>query len=121
MSLPARIASASGVVGPLAPSARTRQRSLPALAPLMTRSTAAGTLAAADAATQLHRLARDDLRAGVADAHAVGVHDPGHGLLVGPQVGGHHVHARPNHAQDFLGKAAGEALLLAHGNFFGVH
>src|SRR4051794_14662642 len=39
-------------------------------------------LAPADAAAQLDRLAGDDLGTGVADVHAVRVHDPGHRLLV---------------------------------------
>ena len=43
MSVRARIASASGVVGPLAPSARIRHFRRPAFSAVMTRSSAAGT------------------------------------------------------------------------------
>src|SRR5262249_19831081 len=75
----------------------------------------AGGLAPADTAAQLDRLARDDLGAGVADVHAVGVVDPGHGLLVGAQVGGHHLHARPDDDQHLLGETAGDAFQLAGG------
>src|SRR5262249_38212542 len=70
-------------------------------------------LAAADATAQFDRLACDDLRTGIADLHAVGVHDPGHGLLVGAQVGGHHVHARADDDQDLFGEAARQPLQLA--------
>src|SRR5947207_1846493 len=125
MSLAERMASASGVVGPLAPSARMRHLIWAALSLWMTRSSAAGTrivqgregasgrLAPADAAAQLDRLPGDDLGAGVADLHAVGVHDPGHRLFVGAQVGRHDVHARTDEGEDLLGEAAGEALELA--------
>src|SRR4029077_5240731 len=67
-------------------------------------------LAAADAAAQLDRLAGDDLRTGVADLHAVGVHDPGHGLLVGAEVGSHHVLAWADDIQHFLAEAARQPL-----------
>ena len=55
---------------------------------------AARRFAPADAAAQLDRFAGDDFRAGVADGDAVGVHDPGHRLLIGAQIGGGDIHAR---------------------------
>src|SRR5262245_23177638 len=77
---------------------------------------AAGRLASADAPAQLDRLAGDNLRTRVPDLHRVRVHDPGHGLLVGPHVRGHDVHPRADDRQDFLGVPAGQAFQfpLAH-------
>src|SRR5262249_26089347 len=81
---------------------------------------AAGRLAAAHAAAQLHRLARHDLGRRVADPHRVRVHDPCHGLLVGAQVGRHDVHARTDDRQNLDGEAARQAFFLVYGELFGI-
>ncbi len=44
--------------------------------------------------------------------HRVGVHDPGHDLGIGVHVGGGNVAVRADHARDFGGIAAGQALQL---------
>ena len=55
---------------------------------------AAGRLAPAEGAAGADRLAGDDLRHGDALVHRIGVHEPGHHLLVGAHVGRHDVGAR---------------------------
>jgi len=50
---------------------------------------------------QLQRLPGDDGRGGVADVHAVGVHDPRHDLIVGVDVRRRHVLLRPDRVDDF--------------------
>ena len=75
---------------------------------------ASGFLAAARAAER-ERFAGDDGRGGVAHVHRVGVHDPGHGLLVGAQVRSWDVALGPDKLYDLRGIAAGNALDLAHG------
>src|SRR5207302_7476120 len=73
---------------------------------------AAGGFAPADAAANLDRFAGDDFWTRIADLGRIGVHDPGHGLLVGAQVGGHHVLPRADNGADFFGIAASDALFF---------
>ena len=61
----------------------------------------------------LDRLARDHGRRGVADVHAVGVHDPRHDLIVGVDVGRRHVLLRPDGVDDFGDVTARQRLQLA--------
>src|ERR1043166_120854 len=49
----------------------------------------------------------------VTRVHRIGVHDPGHGLLVGIHVGGGHVLLRSDEVQEFSRVAAGHALDFA--------
>ena len=74
---------------------------------------AAGGLDAAARAADVERLAGDDAGDGVAHVHGVGVHDPGHGLLVGVDVGRGNVFFRSDEVDDLGGVAAGHALQLA--------
>ncbi len=74
---------------------------------------AAGRLAAAERSAELERLARDDGRLGVADVHAVGVHDPRHHLIVGVDVGRRHVLLGTDRVDDFGDVAARQRLELA--------
>ena len=72
----------------------------------------AGRLAPAERAAGADRLAGDDLRHGHALIHRIGVHEPGHHLLVGAHVGRHHVGARADEGDHLLHVAAGEVLEL---------
>ena len=64
--------------------------------------------------------AGDDGGHGLAHVHGVGVHDPGHGLLVGAHVGGGDVFFGADKLDEFGGVAAGHAFELALGTFLGV-
>ena len=68
----------------------------------------------------LMRLAGDDRRDGLAHVHGVGIHHPGHDLLVGVDVGGGNVFFRPDEFDQFGGVAAGHALDFAHRHFVGI-
>src|SRR5262249_6645391 len=81
---------------------------------------AAGGLAPADTTAQLDRFARDDFRTGVADVHAVGVVDPGHGLFVGAQVGRHDILAWANDAEYLFREAAGPSVQVAARQYGGI-
>ena len=74
---------------------------------------AAGRLAPADAAAQLDRLAGDDLRAGVADLHAVGVMIQAIVCSSVPMSGAMTSMRGPMMRQHLLGEAARQPLLLA--------
>src|SRR5262245_14566947 len=58
------------------------------------------------------RLARDHAGDGIAFAGGIGVHDPGHDLLVGPEVGGGDVALRSDEREELRGVAAGHPLEL---------
>ena len=60
-------------------------------------------------------LAGDDGGDGVADVHGVGVHDPGHDLPVGADVGGGDVAVWADQQADLGGVATGEVLQLGAG------
>ena len=62
---------------------------------------AAGGFAPPQRAAELDRLAGHDGRRGVADVHRVGVHHPGHDLLVGVHVRRRHVLFRTDRVDDF--------------------
>ena len=81
---------------------------------------AAGGFLASSGAAEVDGLAGDDGGGGLADVHGVGVHDPGHGLLVGVHVGRGDVFFRADEGDEFGGVAAGHALELALGHVFGV-
>ena len=80
---------------------------------------ASGFLAAARAA-QLDGLAGHDGGGGLVDVHGKGVHDPGHGLLVGAHIRRGHILLRAQPVGQLRGVAAGEALEFAFGHFAGV-
>ena len=73
----------------------------------------AGRLLAEERAAERDRLAGDDLRHGVADLHRVGVHHPGHRLLVRRHVRRGDVLLRPDEREQLRGEAAREPLQLA--------
>ena len=75
---------------------------------------AAGRLAPARGAAEVNGLAGDDGRHGVARVHRVGVHDPGHRLLVGVHVGRGHVLLGADEVDELGRVAARHALQLAH-------
>ena len=77
---------------------------------------AAGSLAAAERAARRHRLAGDDLGHGAALVHRIGVHEPGHHLLVGAHVGRHHVGMRADERNHLLHVAARQPFQLAPGD-----
>ena len=72
----------------------------------------AGRLAPAQRAAGADRLAGDDLRHGHALVHGIGVHEPGHHLLVGAHVRRHDVRPRPDEGNHLLHVAAAEVLEL---------
>src|SRR5207247_3525632 len=61
-------------------------------------------------------LARDHARYALALGHGVGVHHPGHDLLVGAEIGGGDVEVGADHEDDLRGVAAREVLALAGGH-----
>ena len=67
---------------------------------------------AAQRAAERDGLAGDHAERGVADVHRVGVHHPGHGLLVRAHVRGGDVHLGADDRLDLGGVAAGDALEL---------
>ena len=71
-----------------------------------------GRLAPAERAAGADRLAGDDLRHGHALIHRIGVHEPGHHLLVGAHVRRHDVRPRPDEGNHLLHVAAAEVLEL---------
>ena len=72
-----------------------------------------GRLGPEDAAAHGERLAGDDLRHGVADLHRVGVHHPGHRLLVGRHVGSGDVALWADDRQELGGEPPRQALELS--------
>ena len=84
------------------------------------RDAAAGGFAAAAGAAEGDGLAGDDGGDGLAHVHGVGVHDPGHGLLVGVHVGGGDVFFRADELDERGGVAAGHAFELALGHGLGI-
>jgi hypothetical protein len=80
---------------------------------------AAGGLRAAARAAQRQRLAGHHGRHGVARVHGVGVHDPGHHLLVGVDVGRGHVALGSDEVDDLGGVAARELLQFGIGEQLG--
>ena len=73
---------------------------------------ASGRLAPAGGAADRHRLAGHDLADRMADIGGIGVHEPGHDLLVGAHVGRHDVGMRPDERDHLLHIAAGHRLQL---------
>ncbi len=80
---------------------------------------AAGRLFAAWRPTQLHRLAGDDARR-VAILLSVLVHHPGHGLSIGPHVGGRDVAVHSDDVRDHRGEASGQSLQLGQRQLAGI-
>ena len=74
----------------------------------------AGRLAPPERSAGADRLAGHDFRHGDPLVHRVGVHEPGHHLLVGAHIRRHHVDARPNEGDHLLHVAAGEVFELSH-------
>ncbi len=74
---------------------------------------AAGRLAPSERSAHLDRLAGHDRGRGVADVHAVGVHDPRHDLIVGVDVGRRDVLVRADGVDDLGDVAARQRLELA--------
>ncbi len=70
----------------------------------------AGRLAPPERAAGVDRLAGDDLRHGDALVHRIGVHEPGHDLLVGAHVRRHDVDARADERDHLLHVAARQVL-----------
>ena len=66
----------------------------------------------AERAAEADRLAGHDAQDGVAGVHRVGVHHPGHGLLVGADVGRGDVVRGTDQRHDLRGVAPGDALEL---------
>ena len=81
---------------------------------------AAGGFVAAQRSAQADGLARDHAGNGIALGHAVGVHDPGHGLRVGVDVGRGNVLLRPDERQNRAGVAARHPFQLALRHLFGI-
>ncbi len=81
---------------------------------------AAGGLLASAGAAEIDGFAGDDRVDCLAHVHGIGVHDPGHGLLVGAYVGGGNVFFRADEFDEFGGVAAGHALEFALGHFLGI-
>ena len=82
---------------------------------------AAGGFAPAQGAAQIHRFAGDDAGRGGALVHGVGVHHPGHDLLVGIYIGCRNVFVGADDDADLTGVAARDALQFATGQRFRVH
>ena len=76
---------------------------------------AAGGLVAPLRAAHLHGLAGDHGGGGAANVHRVGVHDPGHGLLVGAQIGRGNIALGAEPLAQFRGVTAGDAFEFAPG------
>jgi hypothetical protein len=81
---------------------------------------AAGGFFASAGAAEVDGFAGDDGVDGLTHVHGVGVHDPGHGLLVGAHVGGGDVFFRSDEFDEFGGVATGHAFEFALGHLFGV-
>jgi hypothetical protein len=82
--------------------------------------TATGGFFASAGAAEVDGFAGDDGIDGLAHVHGVGVHDPGHGLLVGAHVGGGNVFFGADEFDELGGVAASHALELALRHFLGV-
>ena len=59
----------------------------------------------------------DDFRDKATFAGRIGIEDPGHVLGGGSDIGSHDVDVWADEGGDFLGEAAGEALLFGHAHF----
>ncbi len=81
---------------------------------------AAGGLAASARAADLDRFAGDDGGDGLAHVHGIGVHHPGHGLLVGVHVRSGDILFRTDDLDDLGGEAAGHALQFAARHGLGI-
>ena len=68
----------------------------------------------------VQRLARNNARHGLAHMHGVGVHDPGHRLLVGVYIRRGHIFFRPDEVDDLRGIPARHALQFAMAHLLGV-
>ena len=77
---------------------------------------APGGFAPAERAAGSDRLAGDDLGHGAALIHRIGVHEPGHHLLVGAHVRRHHVGMRPDERNHLLHVAPRQRLQFALGD-----
>ena len=71
-------------------------------------------------AAQIDWFARDACRFRMADVHRVGVHDPGHGLLIGIHIRRRHIALRADVIQDFRRVAPGNALQFPHRELGGI-
>ena len=80
------------------------------------RNAAPRCFAPAQCAAGGDRLAGDDLGHGASLIHRIGVHEPGHHLLVGAHVGCHHVGVRPDERNHLLHVAPRQRLELMPGN-----
>src|SRR5271166_6161447 len=78
---------------------------------------AAGGFAAATRTAQFDGLAGDDRGGGLARVHRVGVHHPGHGLLVGADIRRWNIALGAQPIRKFGGVAPGEALEFTAGHF----
>ena len=92
---------------------RTLAAQLPQGAVAGNQAAAPGGLAPPARPAQLDGFAGDDGGGGLADVHGIGVHHPGHHLLVGAQVGCGHVALRAQVGQQLGGVAAGNGLEFA--------
>ena len=81
---------------------------------------AAGSLTPSARSADVQRLSRDHSGHRLPHMHGVGVHDPGHGLLVGVDVRGGNVLLWADKLDQFRGVAAGHAFQLADGHLLGV-
>ena len=72
--------------------------------------------APAERAARRYRLAGDDLGHGAALVHRIGVHEPGHHLLIGAHVGRHHVGMRADEGNHLLHVAPRQRLQFAPGD-----
>src|SRR5207302_1438565 len=115
-----RITSASGVVGPFAPSTMIRAWISAALSALIWASMAAGNRTStgnrsksSTRTTQRNRLASHDAWLDVAFLHREGVHHPGHNFGTGANVWRWNVHRWPDEIEDLGDVAASDSLELA--------
>ena len=95
---------------------RVEERSRPKLAQRLVgddHAAAAGGFGAAFRSAEVDGLAGDHRGLGVAGVHGIGVHDPGHGLLIGVHVGRGDVFFGADEFEQFGGVAAGDALEFA--------
>ena len=81
---------------------------------------AAGGLPPAQAAADLDGLAGDHSRHRIAFGHAVGVHDPGHSLGGGVDIGGRDVRLRADEHGDLAGVAPGQAFQFPLRHHLGI-
>ena len=72
----------------------------------------AGSFRATERSTQLERFAGHDRRDSVPFMHRVGVHDPGHGLLIGIDIGRRNIALGANKFADLGGIATRDPLQL---------